>query len=50
MERLSVAVAEGRKDEEEDGGEYGDPTVGLGSLGGGGVGYGAVADVPRSWR
>ena len=44
MEKLSFAVAGERKDEEEDGGEYGDPTVGLGSPGGGGVGYGAVAN------
>ena len=44
MEKLSFAVAGGKNDNEEDGGEYGDPTAGLGSLGGGGVGYGAVAD------
>jgi hypothetical protein len=44
MEKLSFAVAGERKDEEEDSGEYGDPTVGLGSPGGGGVGYDAVAD------
>ena len=44
MEKLSFAVAGGRKDEEENGGEYGDPTTGLGSSGGRGVGYGAVAN------
>ena len=44
MEKLSFAVAGGRKDEGEDGGEYGDPSVGSSSPGGGGVGYGAVAD------
>ena len=44
MEKLSFAVAGGRKDEEDDGGEYGDPTAVLGSPGGGGAGYGAVAD------
>ena len=44
MEKLSFAVAGGRKDEEENGGEYGDPTAGLGSPGGGGMGYGVVAD------
>ena len=37
-------MAGGRKDEEGDGGEYGDPTLGLGSPGGGRVNYGAVAD------
>ena len=36
MEKLRFAVAGGRKDEEEGVGEYGDPTVGLGSPGGGG--------------
>ena len=44
MEKLIFGVAGRRKDKEEDGKEYGDPTAGLGSLGGGGVGYGAVAD------
>ena len=44
MEDLCFAVTGGRKDEEEDGGEYGDPTAGLGSPGGGGAGYGAAAD------
>ena len=44
MEKLSFAVAGGSKDKEENGGEYRDPTAGLGSPGGGGVGYGAVAD------
>ena len=42
MEKLSFAVAGGRKDEEENGGEYGDPATSLGSSGGWGVGYGAV--------
>ena len=44
MEKLSFAVTGGRKGEEENGGEYGDTTAGLGSPGGGEVGYGAVAD------